>query len=78
MLQKGMKEKIAELGKKLHQITKMDVTAHSLGIMVSVQGLAGLSESEFNPRWKAVLFDGLDTTASLKKLGIVMKTEIIG
>ena len=66
---KGMKEKIAELEEKAAPDAKMDVTAHSLGTMVSVQGLAGLSESELNHVGKAVLFDGPDTTASLKKAG---------
>ena len=66
---KGMKEKITELEEKAAPNAKMDVTAHSLGTMVSVQGLAGLSESELNHVGKAVLFDGPDTTASLKKAG---------
>ena len=47
----------------------MDVTAHSLGTMVSVQGLAGLDDSELNHIGKAVLFDGPDTTLSLIKAG---------
>ena len=66
---KGMKAKITELEEKAAPDAKMDVTAHSLGTMVSVQGLAGLSESELNHVGKAVLFDGPDTTASLKKAG---------
>ena len=66
---KGMKEKIAELEEKAAPDAKIDVTAHSLGTMVSVQGLAGLSESELNHVGKAVLFNGPDTTASLKKAG---------
>ena len=61
---KGMKAKITELEEKAAPDAKMDVTAHSLGTMVSVQGLAGLSESELNHVGKAVLFDGPDTTAS--------------
>lgn len=66
---KGMKEKITELEEKAAPDAKMDVTAHSLGTMVSVQGLAGLSESELNHVGKAVLFDGPDTTLSLIKAG---------
>ncbi|KJU89239.1 cutinase family protein [Streptococcus parasanguinis] len=66
---KGMKEKITELEEKAAPDAKIDVTAHSLGTMVSVQGLAGLSESELNHVGKAVLFDGPDTTLSLIKAG---------
>lgn len=66
---KGMKEKIAELEEKAAPDAKMDVTAHSLGTMVSVQGLAGLDDSELNHIGKAVLFDGPDTTLSLIKAG---------
>ena len=50
-----MKEKIAELEEKAAPDAKMDVTAHSLGTMVSVQGLAGLDDSELNHIGKAVL-----------------------
>lgn len=66
---KGMKAKIAELEEKAAPDAKMDVTAHSLGTMVSVQGLAGLDDSELNHIGKAVLFDGPDTTLSLIKAG---------
>ena len=66
---KGMKEKIAELEEKAAPDAKIDVTAHSLGTMVSVQGLAGLDDSELNHIGKAVLFDGPDTTLSLIKAG---------
>lgn len=66
---KGMKAKIAELEEKAASDAKMDVTAHSLGTMVSVQGLAGLDESELNHIGKAVLFDGPDATLSLIKAG---------
>ena len=66
---KGMKEKITELEEKAAPDAKMDVTGHSLGTMVSVQGLAGLDDSELNHIGKAVLFDGPDTTLSLIKAG---------
>lgn len=66
---KGMKAKIAELEEKAAPDAKMDVTGHSLGTMVSVQGLAGLDDSELNHIGKAVLFDGPDTTLSLIKAG---------
>ena len=66
---KGMKAKIAELEDKAAPDAKMDVTAHSLGTMVSAQGLAGLDDSELNHIGKAVLFDGPDTTLSLIKAG---------
>lgn len=66
---KGMKAKIAELEEKAAPDAKMDVTAHSLGTMVSAQGLAGLDDSELNHIGKAVLFDGPDTTLSLIKAG---------
>ena len=66
---KGMKAKIAELEDKAAPDAKMDVTGHSLGTMVSVQGLAGLDDSELNHIGKAVLFDGPDTTLSLIKAG---------
>ena len=66
---KGMKAKISELEEKAAPDAKMDVTAHSLGTMVSVQGLAGLDDSELNHIGKAVLFDGPDTTLSLIKAG---------
>lgn len=66
---KGMKAKIAELEDKAAPDAKMDVTAHSLGTMVSAQSLAGLDDSELNHIGKAVLFDGPDTTLSLIKAG---------
>ena len=57
---KGMKVKIAEMSEKAPN-AKMDIVAHSLGTMVSVQGIAGLNAQEL---------DGPDTTKSLKKMGL--------
>ena len=48
----------------------MDITGHSLGTIVSAQGVAGLSDEELEKIGKVVLFDGPDTTKSLKKMGL--------
>ena len=66
---KGMKAKIAEMKEKAPN-AKMDITGHSLGTMVSAQGVAGLSDQELDKIGKVVLFDGPDTTKSLKKMGL--------
>ncbi|MBZ2116310.1 cutinase family protein [Streptococcus gordonii] len=66
---KGMKAKIAEMKEKAPD-AKMDITGHSLGTMVSAQGVAGLSDQELEKIGKVVLFDGPDTTKSLKKMGL--------
>ena len=66
---KGMKVKIAEMSEKAPN-AKMDIAAHSLGTMVSVQGIAGLNAQELEKVGKVVLFDGPDTTKSLKKMGL--------
>ena len=66
---KGMKAKIAEMNEKAPN-AKMDIAAHSLGTMVTVQGIAGLSSQEQQKIGKVVLFDGPDTTKSLKKMGL--------
>jgi len=65
----GMKTKIAEMREKAPQAT-MDIAAHSLGTIVSAQGVAGLSDEELEKIGKVVLFDGPDTTKSLKKMGL--------
>ena len=65
----GMKTKIAEMTEKAPQAT-MDITGHSLGTIVSAQGVAGLSDEELEKISKVVLFDGPDTTKSLKKMGL--------
>lgn len=65
----GMKTKIAEMTEKAPQAT-MDITGHSLGTIVSAQGVAGLSDEELEKIGKVVLFDGPDTTKSLKKMGL--------
>ena len=65
----GMKTKIAEMREKAPQAT-MDITAHSLGTIVSAQGVAGLTDEELKKIGKVVLFDGPDTTKSLKKMGL--------
>ena len=65
----GMKATIAEMSEKAPQAT-MNLTAHSLGTMVTVQGIANLSQQEFDKIGKVVLFDGPDTTDSLKKMGV--------
>ena len=66
---KAMKAKIAEMKEKAPD-AKMDITGHSLGTMVSAQGVAGLSDQELEKIGKVVLFDGPDTTKSLKKMGL--------
>ena len=48
----------------------MDITGHSLGTIVSAQGVAGLTDEELEKIGKVVLFDGPDTTKSLKKMGL--------
>ena len=65
----GMKAKIAEMLEKAPLAT-MDITGHSLGTIVSVQGVAGLTDEELKKIGKVVLFDGPDTTKSLKKMGL--------
>jgi len=65
----GMKTKIAEMTEKAPQAT-MDIAAHSLGTIVSAQGVAGLTDQELKKIGKVVLFDGPDTTKSLKKMGL--------
>ena len=65
----GMKAKIAEMREKAPNAT-MDITGHSLGTIVSAQGVAGLSDEELEKISKVVLFDGPDTTKSLKKMGL--------
>ena len=65
----GMKTKIAEMREKAPQAT-MDIAAHSLGTIVSAQGVAGLTDEELKKIGKVVLFDGPDTTKSLKKMGL--------
>ena len=65
----GMKTKIAEMTEKAPQAT-MDIAAHSLGTIVSAQGVAGLTDEELKKIGKVILFDGPDTTKSLKKMGL--------
>ena len=65
----GMKAKIAELNQYAAPDAKMDITAHSLGTMTSIQGVAGLNEEELNKVGRIVLFDGPDPTKSLEKAG---------
>ena len=65
----GMKAKIAEMREKAPLAT-MDITGHSLGTIVSAQGIAGLTDEELKKIGKVVLFDGPDTTKSLKKMGL--------
>ena len=65
----GMRAKIAEMREKAPQAT-MDITGHSLGTIVSAQGVAGLSDEELEKIGKVVLFDGPDTTKSLKEMGL--------
>ena len=65
----GMKAKIAELNQYAAPDAKMDITAHSLGTMTSIQGAAGLNEKELNKVGQIVLFDGPDPTNSFKKAG---------
>ncbi|WP_128973511.1 cutinase family protein, partial [Streptococcus oralis] len=65
----GMKTKIAEMREKAPD-AKMDITGHSLGTIVSAQGVAGLTDQELEKIGKVVLFDGPDTTKSLKKMGL--------
>lgn len=49
---KGLKEKIAEMSKKAPN-AQMDLAAHSLGTMVSVQGIADLSNQELKKNWQS-------------------------
>ena len=65
----GMKAKIAEMREKAPNAT-MDITGHSIGTIVSAQGVAGLSDEELEKIGKVVLFDGPDTTKSLKEMGL--------
>ncbi|MFC4652453.1 Mbeg1-like protein [Lactococcus nasutitermitis] len=66
---KAMKAVLKELPKN----TKLEITGHSLGTMVSVQGVAQLVKddpSALKRIGKLVLFDGPDCTQSLKKMGL--------
>lgn len=65
----AMKTRIQEMREKAPNAT-MDLSAHSLGTMVTVQGIAGLSSKDINKIGRVVLFDGPDTTKSLKKMGL--------
>ena len=65
----GMKAKIAEMREKAPNAT-MDITGHSLGTIVSAQGVAELTDEELEKIGKVVFFDGPDTTKSLKKMGL--------
>ena len=65
----GMKAKIAEMREKAPNAT-MDITGHSIGTIVSAQGVAGLTDEELEKIGKVVLFDGPDTTKSLKEMGL--------
>ena len=48
----------------------LNLTGHSLGTFVTVQGVAGLKNDEIDQIGKLVLFNGPDPTASLKKMGL--------
>ena len=65
-----MRERIKEIKEKAPDNVKMDVAAHSLGTMVSVQGLAGLSVEELKTIGQVVLLDGPDTRKSLKNMNV--------
>ena len=64
----GMKTKIAEMREKAPNAT-MDITGHSLGTIVSAQGVAGLTDQELEKIGKVVLFDGPDNDKELKENG---------
>ncbi|ETD07264.1 DUF2974 domain-containing protein [Streptococcus sanguinis] len=66
----AMRERIKEIKEKAPDNVKMDVAAHSLGTMVSVQGLAGLSVEELKTIGQVVLLDGPDTRKSLKNMNV--------
>lgn len=65
----GMKAKIAELRQHAPN-AKLNITGHSLGTMVSVHGLAGLSMDELEMVEEVVLFNGPDTLNSLNQMGV--------
>lgn len=65
----AMKTRIQEMREKAPNAT-MDLSAHSLGTMVTVQGIAGLSSNDLDKIGRVVLFDGPDTTKSLLKMGL--------
>ena len=48
----------------------LNLTGHSLGTFVTVQGVAGLKNDEIDQIGKLVLFNGPDPTDSLKKMGL--------
>ena len=54
----GMKAKIAEMREKAPNAT-MDITGHSLGTIVSAQGVAGLSDEELEKIGKELKGNGL-------------------
>ncbi|HEL0919025.1 TPA: DUF2974 domain-containing protein, partial [Streptococcus equi subsp. equi] len=59
-------DKLDEKGSK----AKLDLTAHSLGTFVTVQGVAGLDPKDWDKVDEMVLFNGPDPTDSLKKMGL--------
>ena len=65
----AMKAKFDELRQKA-PYAKMNFTGHSLGTIVTVQGLAGLDPKYWDQIGKVVLFNGPDPTKSLQKMGL--------
>lgn len=78
---KALVEKIKDIQRYAPNAT-LDVTAHSLGTMVSAQAVAKLYHDDpnaFKTIDKVVLFDGADVTQSLKKMGLSDKEiKVVG
>lgn len=63
----AMQQKINEMSTKAPN-AKMSVTGHSLGTMVSIQGVANLSAGDIEKIDKVVLFQGPDARESIQKM----------
>lgn len=64
LAEKAMESKI----KELPQGAVMNVTGHSLGTMVSIQGVANLPADDIDKIGKVVLFQGPDARSSIEKM----------
>ena len=69
LLNVAAKEKISEIKEKAPD-AKLNLSGHSLGSIVIVQGIANLDLEELNQLGEVVLCNGPDTLKSLRKMGI--------
>ncbi|WP_288622843.1 hypothetical protein [uncultured Streptococcus sp.] len=72
LAEKAMESKI----KELPQGAVMNVTGHSLGTMVSIQGVANLPADDIDKIGKVVLFQGPDARSSIEKMSTQAQANI--